>query len=995
MGLGSTIILIAALTGSSGPPERATLERFVDHAADFERELKLQVQREADDRRRLIRDAFERRRLTLVQRRGAAGADARDALERFLSRHPDDPRHTPPALLRLATLAADEGQTARSLELATRAARFEHADRPLALYLVGWSLLNLGRDAEALATFESLVSAHPASTAAPEAWLRIGEARFDAARWSDAALAYARAAAPGTQWYEMALYKLAWTRFMQGDRPASLEEFARLLALPAGSDLRSALQEEAVQFTARSLAEPDWDGDGLADASGGAARILAFGDTLPAKVRERVRVEAARSSFDLHEPAAYRVAARVWSAVIDARGNHADNLALRDRIVEAFELAGDEAEAQRQRRLLVATPGPTAADTHAAEIHARTQLRLAIGDHRTAQALRAEGKDGRAAYARAVAGYTAWLNVGHTSAPSTARTREVRYLRAEAMYFGGRFLPAAAEYAALRDSGDDEWASRSAPSAVAAAFEAVRAEVAAKTVPEGALGAQRGTPVATPLTAALTEWRDHVDALVRITATNSGGDAPADADRAGGDAIRVALMLHNLGHVADAVKRLDGLATHAGSELAPTAAELLVGIQLDRDVAAAEAFLAAVQSRLSPDVSRRLRAAIAQRRFVASFEAASAQLEAGAHLDSAATFEALLKSPGLTPATRQKTRFNAAVAWLRAKRHDRARPHFEVLARPGAPEATFRRAALEALAGSYATTMELAEATRRLESLVSAFPTAATPEVLRRAARIQRALGDVQRAATLFEQAGAPLEAAAAWGAAGRTARQRRVLRSALKRTDAPGTRVRLLAALGDATTRRAAAARRYADAIHAFETAGLKPGTPAAEAAARATFGRLERRYARFAEVRLVGSVTRQGRTLQRQLARLRALETAYEEVLAYKSLGWTVAATYRMGRLHEAIAHMLRDAPTPDLPSDPLGDYERELERVMTRFEDRALSYYEAALTGARGAGAWNTWADRTLEAANRLAPDRFARPGSERMAEPSLKEVQILPE
>lgn len=92
-------------------------------------------------------------------------------------------------------------------------------------------------------TFRMLVEKFPKSSRAGEAWLEIGEARFEAKAWDDAARAYAAAIASGSAGggdgskvlVEQARHKLGWTHSMRRDHATAAKEFdAQVVASPAG-----------------------------------------------------------------------------------------------------------------------------------------------------------------------------------------------------------------------------------------------------------------------------------------------------------------------------------------------------------------------------------------------------------------------------------------------------------------------------------------------------------------------------------------------------------------------------------------------------------------------------------------------------------------------------------------------------------------------------------------------------------------------------------------
>lgn len=151
-----------------------------------------------------------------------------------------------------------------------------------AMYLQGYCESDMGELEKAVESFGRLEEHYPKSKYAAEAWLRVGEIRFDAGEYVEAAAAYERAArlaeANGDAGqYSLALYKLGWSYFQLYKYPEAVRWFQKLIEFEdklneevaksggkkkgTGFDLR----KEAIEYLAKSLAEPSWDDDGCDD----------------------------------------------------------------------------------------------------------------------------------------------------------------------------------------------------------------------------------------------------------------------------------------------------------------------------------------------------------------------------------------------------------------------------------------------------------------------------------------------------------------------------------------------------------------------------------------------------------------------------------------------------------------------------------------------------------------------------------------------------------
>lgn len=159
-------------------------------------------------------------------------------------------------------------------------------------------------------------------------WFRLGSQYFDETDLgrARATLARAVAIAPDDPRYgEAARYKLAWTLYRMDRYADALEAFAPL----AGS--ATVLRDEALQYMAIILTEPDWDSDGADDAVHGLARAevrawIEDWEHAPALV-----LEASDALFDMARYAETIAACERFLARWPNDLRAADARALRDR----------------------------------------------------------------------------------------------------------------------------------------------------------------------------------------------------------------------------------------------------------------------------------------------------------------------------------------------------------------------------------------------------------------------------------------------------------------------------------------------------------------------------------------------------------------------------------------------------------------------------------------------------------------------------------------
>ena len=100
-----------------------------------------------------------------------------------------------------------------------------------------------------------------------------------------------------------------------------------------------------------------------------------------------------------------------------------------------------------------------------------------------------------------------------------------------------------------------------------------------------------------------------------------------------------------------------------------------------------------------------------------------------------------------------------------------------------------------------------------------------------------------------------------------------------------------------------------------------------------------------------------------------------AYNEVLKYKRIEWTLAAFYRKGYALERFGQTIIETPVPPevtrLGENAVVLYQDALAQQTAALEDKAVEAYAATLTEARKNRISNEWTKKTLESLNRLAP------------------------
>ncbi len=302
-------------------------------AGEFRTEVREFITDEIRKRQRKINDTYQTQIDKIDSEQDKLRKEAIARLEGFIFRHREHDRYTPDAMFRLAELYYEDSVAAynysqdhfderqdlynrgklldppneqdknfsrsiaiykylhwvpagtRMLPLSGRLAgvvlpqrwpTYRHADA--SLYLQGYCEAEMGDFEKAIATLSSLERHYPTSKYRAEAWLRVGELYFDNNEFEQAADAYRRAAATkDPKMYGLALYKLGWAHFQMYRYPEAVAWFQKLIeyydeskakGIKQGADLR----KEAIEYLAKSLAEPSWDDDGCEDFGGADAK---------------------------------------------------------------------------------------------------------------------------------------------------------------------------------------------------------------------------------------------------------------------------------------------------------------------------------------------------------------------------------------------------------------------------------------------------------------------------------------------------------------------------------------------------------------------------------------------------------------------------------------------------------------------------------------------------------------------------------------------------
>lgn len=401
-----------AETPAEAPSEQAGASEEERAALQLYQSAFVHYQRESDDYQATVEGIVQskyRQKVSEVQQAYNSQIDEKTAVERakrndaitafevFIAKHPTNEKYTPDALFRLAELYFEKSNDDFLLaddDYQTQVALYEQGkipdEPPLpnrdygptidtfrqligdwpeyrlldgAYYLLAYSELQQGNDEEAKDLFLAMMEKRPDSQFVPEAWIRVGEYYFDLGELENARGAYAKSMEyTDSRFYDKALYKLAWTHYRQDNFDEAITRFKELVQYSDDLERKtgrsgSVLRAEAVQYVAISLAENDWDNDGIVDDVFGLSRARDYLDGDEPYKREML----AQLVEYLFNNAFFQESADVARYALTQFSAHPENPQLHEQLVLALFRNEDMNGAFEERRQMGEFYGPDSA----------------------------------------------------------------------------------------------------------------------------------------------------------------------------------------------------------------------------------------------------------------------------------------------------------------------------------------------------------------------------------------------------------------------------------------------------------------------------------------------------------------------------------------------------------------------------------------------------------------------------------------------------------
>lgn len=1046
-----------------GSKEREAFEgavkRYLEEGNEVKADLEDLFRREIRRRRKEIEERYGRESAVAAKEARERRDEAIEVLERFISRYPDDPKYTPEVMFRLAELYFEKAQDdyhfaqedySRLHDLWERGKIAEEPKEPekdysksiaiykellarfpsyqandAARYALGFCLDGMEKRREAVDVYRELIAKHPNSPWVPPAWLKIGEYYFDLGRYHEAIAAYEEAAKfKDTKYYEMALYKLAWSHFLAYEYPRAIELFKELIAhIDEGKGekgLGVQLRPEAVEYLGISLADDDWNGDGVPDPDANVQRALSYlsgGRPFEREVLEKY----ADTLYAQHEAAKYPMAIEAYRALIAMDPTHPGNAAVKEKIIATYDTMRDSEKMIAERLDLVHSFGPGSkwyeANRSRPEVLARVdrQVELALEQaakfyHRRAQELKAMAaatKDEKyqaaslQSYRKAADTYREYL----AKFGKSQQAYEMTFYYADCLYYSFDFEQAVREYEKVRDwPGKTQYQEQAA----FAVIEGLEKEALKRVregrmkeeevpgvfvepkVPEPKEGEGKREVKPLPIPPLTQAWIGAIDKYLSLGLTRENDKGlPARL------AYRAATEFYKYLHLEEARKRYEEIiARYPEHEVASYAAQNIINsFKLENDWESIQAWAKKIEQLNLGKPEERAKLAEEVRLFElgAQFKEAEALFDAQEYSKAAEAFIAVVdRDPKFKYADRALQ--NAAIAYQKARRYDSAAKVYERIVRDY-PDSQYVEGALLQLAENSKKFYDFDRAVRSYQALRTRFPNSKyAPYALLTSSVLLEAEGRYEEAAKACEEyvkaypsdENAPetlLRAAKIYERLGRPDEVVRVTQWFLRSYGSDPRQsehvIESYARLADifkAQGRMKDWEKAAQMVIKEFEARGLEPETPVAAYPARFQFELIEPKFKEYESLAFTGTLAEQGRKLKKKTEMLQSLEVEYSKVLPYKSFEWTVAAYYRMARLHEAFAEALFNADVPQMSEEEMEVYREQLEVAAQGYLQTAQERYATLIEKAKELKIANEWVQKAREAMNKYRPQEY---------------------
>jgi TolA-binding protein len=761
---------------------QTSLRSFERTALAIRDEIRNEIRRSVEQRIRYIAKLYEGQISEARGEETKLRADAIKHFEYFVKTYDDHPKHTPDALFRLAELYYEDADHKffaamdsfdKNLDLYNRGKIADEPESPRrdysgvihslsrlveafpdyrfadsAYYLLGYTLIESGEEEEGKKAYLTLVERFPQSNFAPECLLRLGELEFDMANFEEAIKFYQRVLAyPKSSFYDLAMYKLAWSYNQQAEYPKAIEIFKKLIAhydaqdAEGGKGHSGQLRIESIKNIARRLADSDWDGDGKNDPESGNSRAFSFLDhKIP--IEREVLAAYAVELVERAETDTYTLAVDVYKQLIAGNIIDPENPIYQMKVIELYDILRDTENQANAREELAMMFAKNSAWYQANQENAkalrrvRKMVELALFQrakvlHVGAQNLKAEGiaQQNLETLRRSAERYLAAADAYKTyveSYPNAKNAYEARYNGADALYYAAEFyqnseseadrrkaiaiyLKAVGVYGFILDTqGRVELREKSGHLAIVSAQQAIVSAISlgdlpAKANPDSSndvikvqspdLDASGPSTVkAEPLPQLVLTWVDVCNRYIEAELHR-----PDDLETGVKHRYLIASMYYRFYDFEQARKiAADIIENKTNSSVATNAADIIINsLKIENDWDNLKIWLAKIVEKElgSPEEAGNIREQLRLHSLGADFKSALTLLDQGKTLEAALEFERLAEQPGFKLA--EDALFNAAIGYAQVKHYEKATRAFEkILNNPDFKNETLKEKAL-------------------------------------------------------------------------------------------------------------------------------------------------------------------------------------------------------------------------------------------------------------------------------------------------------------
>lgn len=846
----------------------------------------------------------------------------------------------------------------------------------LVTYLIGFAEKEAGQEDAAMAYFREVIERFPRSPLYGDSWMMIGEHHFAKSAWPEARDAYANVlAVPGAATYDLALFKTAWCNWKLGDVDTAARRFKEVLDLAVESERsgtasqrrrRASLRDEALDYLVVVFTE---------DRSISAQEVFDFLASIGGERYSRdVLVKVAESYVGQGETDR---ATEAFRFLIKMDADSIKAAEFQRQIVEVWSASGENDRAQAEIGVLLKEFGPGTSwakaqrnrealkrSTEATEELVRT---TAIGLHGEAQqAEKATKKPDRVLYTRAADAYQRYLDVFGGAKDATPKAAELRYYRADILYFKlGQLEPAGDEYLAVGKTAPVGALHKDALLQAMAAFEKAR--------PTNTAGKRQLLPVD-------RKFAEAIDLYATLF--------PADQQLVS-VIFRNGQLFYDYGDYDEAIKRFGLIVTkYPDNENAgPAGDRILAALSKAQDYENIEDWarkLKKAKAFSSKDQQQRL-----DRLIVESLQKSGDKYAAAGKYEQAATFYLRVPKEFPSNAEAAQAMMNAGVMYEKAKRpEDAAQIYLDLAEKYGSSE-TGEKAAVAA-AQVYERVLYYDRAAKVYELVVQKFgKSPAAVDALYNAGLLRQALGQNDQAIAHYqdyakrykERKDAPdvaFNIGAVYEDAGEDGRAEAAFRDYAKTYRGGRRAIEANVRAGRAAIRlgQLRRARESLDAAQAlYGRLSSKEKAEQKQWAAEARYWEGELVFREYEQVTLDVKPAQLNKALKKKGQLLEKAQGVFTQVVTIGDLRWATAALYRMGQVFDLFSEALTNASAPDgLSEAEATAYREALDLYVIDIQDKAIQLFSAGYQKSIEMQVYDQYTAKIREALGRLAADRY---------------------